>query len=410
MTKFTKSFTQQEPIPEDAIAQAVAVMRSGRLHRYNTMPGETSEAAELEREFAVYLDVPYALACASGGYALHIALRSVGLEPGAAVLCNGYTLSPVPGAIHNAGGRTVLVETGPDLTIDLADLERAAIESGARILLLSHMRGHIGDMDAITALCERHRLTLIEDCAHTLGARWRGRHSGTFGLVACYSTQTYKHLNSGEGGFLVTRDAEVMRRAILHSGSYMFFDRHPCAPAPETFDATRYETPNYSGRMDNLRAAILRPQLAALDENCRRWNQRYAILEAGLRRIPEVQVGQRPAHEYIVGSSIQFRLPDVSEERIMAVIAACAARNVALKWFGADVPDGYTSRFDSWHYLGAQRPLPKTRALLSKLCDIRIPLTFDEDDCRTITSIIAEAIAATGQSAEHRADYTSHGG
>ena len=392
METFAKSFTQQEPIPEQAIERAVAVMRSGRLHRYNTVPGEIAEAALLEGEFARYMDAPYCLAVASGGYALHIALRSAGLEPGAPVLCNGYTLSPVPGAIHNAGGRTVLVETGEDLTIDLADLEVAAAESGARMLMLSHMRGHIGDMDALMTICERRGIAVIEDCAHTMGARWRGRLSGTFGLVACFSTQTYKHLNSGEGGLLVTGDAEVMRRAILHSGSYMFYDRHPCAPPPESFEATRFDTPNYSGRMDNLRAAILRPQLAGLEQNCRRWNRLYAVLDAGLRRIPAVSMPARAAHESFVGSSIQFRLPGFSAGRIRAFIGACAARGVPVKWFGAEQPDGYTSRFDSWHYLGAQRPLPRTQLLLSTLCDVRIPLTFDEDDCRTIAAMIGCAV------------------
>ena len=63
------------------------------------------------------------------------------------------------------------------------------------------MRGHIADMDAIVALCKERDITLIEDCAHTMGARWKGVRSGNFGSLACFSAQTYKHVNSGEGGF-----------------------------------------------------------------------------------------------------------------------------------------------------------------------------------------------------------------
>ena len=85
-TTFEKSFTQQEPIPEAAIAKAVEVMRSGKLHRYNTAPGEHSEAALLEQEFAASLGVDYCLACASGGYAIHIALKACGMQPGDTVL------------------------------------------------------------------------------------------------------------------------------------------------------------------------------------------------------------------------------------------------------------------------------------------------------------------------------------
>ena len=120
---FQGNFTQQEPIPEDAIARAVEVMRSGRLHRYNTGPGELSEAVLLEQEFAKATGARYCLACASGGYALATALKASGLAAGEAVLTNGFTLSPVPGAIASAGGRPVLVEITGDLVIDLDDLE-----------------------------------------------------------------------------------------------------------------------------------------------------------------------------------------------------------------------------------------------------------------------------------------------
>ena len=392
MKTFTKPFTQQEPIPEEAIAAAVAVMRHGRLHRYNTLEGESSEAALLEQEFAAYLGVPYCLACASGGYAIHVALRSAGVAPGDAVLSNGYTLAPVPGAIHSAGGRAVLVEIDESYKIDLADLERKAEASGARFLVLSHMRGHIADMDAVTELCRRRGITLIEDCAHTMGARWKGRASGTFGTVACFSSQTYKHLNSGEGGLLTTDSAEIMARAVIHSGSYMLYGRHIAAPDEAAFRKVRLETPNMSGRMDNLRAAMLRPQLSRLDENCRRWNSLYGVLDAGLRAVPGVTLPLRPAHEEYVGSSIQFSLPALGEPEIRAFLAACGERGVEIKWFGDSEPRGFTSRYDSWQYLEEQGDLPVTRRVLATLCDLRVPLTFDQDDCRLIVEIVAEVL------------------
>ncbi|MFK7967275.1 MAG: DegT/DnrJ/EryC1/StrS family aminotransferase [Burkholderiaceae bacterium] len=399
MRHFTKNFTQQEPLDEAAIAAAVEVMQSGRLHRYNTVPGDPGDVALLEREFAEYMDLPYCLACTSGGYALHIALRSVGLLPGEPVLCNAYTLSPVPGAIHNAGGRVVLVDIDDDSRIDLNDLDAAASESGARILMLSHMRGHIADMDAILKICDQHDILLIEDCAHTMGARWKGRLSGSFGQVACFSTQTYKHINSGEGGFLVTRDELTMRRAIVHSGSYMLYDKHLAAPGPDTYGAERLSTPNYSGRMDNLRAAILRPQLRSLDTNVARWLERYQAVANGLTKTPDIKTIERPAHEQFVGSSIQFRVPEFSNQQIVGLVQACAERGVPLKWFGAPEPSAYTSRYDSWHYLGEPRQLPNTARVLSTLCDMRIPLTFNVEDCSLIAELIVEAV----QSVKHTA-------
>ena len=261
MKRFSKSFTQQEGIPEDGIEQAVAILRSGRLHRYNTGPGEASEAAKLEAEYAAYQGASYCLAVTSGGQALQIAIRAAGLRPGDPILANAYTLAPVPGAIHVAGGVPVFVEIGDDWLIDVDDLRNKAGESGAKFLMLSHMRGHIADMDAIVDICDKFGITLIEDCAHTMGARWKGTLSGNYGKVACFSTQTYKHMNSGEGGFLTTNDAELAARATILSGSYMLYERHGAAPSDEVFKRIRLETPNCSARLDNLRAAILRAQL-----------------------------------------------------------------------------------------------------------------------------------------------------
>ena len=189
------------------------------------------------------------------------------MKAGEPVLTNAFTLAPIPGAIHNAGGQPVLVETEADLTIDLVDLETKAKSTGAKYLMLSHMRGHIADMDAIVAICESNNLILIEDCAHTMGASWKNTKSGKFGTIACFSSQTYKHLNSGEGGFLTTDDPEIIARAIIHSGSYMLYEKHLARPDVNVFENVRLHTPNYSGRMDNLRASILCVQLKELDVN-----------------------------------------------------------------------------------------------------------------------------------------------
>ena len=120
--RFDGSFTQQEPIPEEAIAAAVAAMRHGRLHRYNLVPGEAGETALLEQEFAAFTGARYALAVASGGYALATALRAVGVAPGETVLTNAFTLAPVPGAIASLGARPVFIDVTEDLVIDLDDL------------------------------------------------------------------------------------------------------------------------------------------------------------------------------------------------------------------------------------------------------------------------------------------------
>ncbi|UWQ94761.1 DegT/DnrJ/EryC1/StrS family aminotransferase [Rhodobacteraceae bacterium M385] len=390
-TIFSGNFTQQEPIPEAAIDAAVAVMRSGRLHRYNTAPGDDGEVAYLEQEFAEAVGAKYCLAVASGGYAMGAALRAVGVGPGDKVLTNGFTLAPVPGAIAAVNAVPVYVEVTEALVIDLDDLAAKATASGAKVLLLSHMRGHLCDMDRLMEICDAAGVIVIEDCAHTMGGAWRGVPSGRHGLFGCYSTQTYKHLNSGEGGLLISDDAEMMAKAIMLSGSYMLFERHKAAPPAEAFSQVKYVTPNVSGRMDNLRAAILRPQLADLSAQVARWNALYRTVEEGLRNTPGLQVIERPEEESIVGSSIQVLLPGISASKIEAVVAGCLARGVELKWFGAPEPVAFTSRYDSWRYAPAQS-LPETDRILAGLMDMRLPLTFSVEDAAVIAEIIRDEV------------------
>ncbi|MGB0507663.1 MAG: DegT/DnrJ/EryC1/StrS family aminotransferase, partial [Pikeienuella sp.] len=332
----------------------------------------------------------YCLATTSGGQAMQIALRAVGVKPGDKVLANAYTLAPVPGAIFAAGGVPVLVEIDENWHTDVADLRAKAEASGAKFLMLSHMRGHIADMASICAICEEFGITMIEDCAHTMGAKWKGVMSGNFGAVACFSTQTYKHINSGEGGLLTTNDPEIASRAVVGSGSYMLYGAHGAIPSEDVFQETRLYSPNCSARLDNLRATILRAQLPLLDDNIRRWNERWSVMADGFAKMPGVRVPERAQHEEYVGSSFQFQAKELGVDRIPAYIAACAARGVDVKWFGAEEPHAFTSRYDSWKYLGEQPDLPQTKDVLSTTCDIRVPLTFSVEDCAAIVRIAGE--------------------
>jgi dTDP-4-amino-4,6-dideoxygalactose transaminase len=395
MEKFEGNFTQQEPLCADAIDAALRVMQSGRLHRYNVMPDEIGEVGELELEFARYVGARYCLAVASGGYAMATALRALGIGHGDRVLTNAFTLAPVPGAIASVGADPVFVDVTEDLTIDLNDLRAKADQ--ADVLMLSHMRGHLCDMDALLQICDAHGIKVIEDCAHTMGAKWKGRQSGCDGVIGCYSTQTYKHMNSGEGGLFVTDDPNIAARAIMLSGSYMLYGKHPAAPDVEQFETIRYETPNVSGRMDHLRAAILRPQLKTLDQQIARWNERYVAVEQGLRETPGLTLVERPEEEFYVGSSIQFLLLDWTAPKVEHVLKGCSERGVELKWFGATEPQGFTSRYDSWRYASTQS-LPQSDRILGAVMDMRLPLTFSIADCTLIARIIRDVVSHVHQS------------
>ena len=393
---FTGNFTQQDPIPQVGIDAAIAVMQSGRLHRYNTSGDEIAQTALLEEEFAAQTGAKYCLAVASGGYAITTALRACGVGHGDTVLTNAFTLAPVPGAVAAVGGTPIYVGVTEDLVIDLDDLaEKLPL---AKTLLLSHMRGHICDMDRLMALCNDAGVTVIEDCAHTMGAAWRDIPSGRWGRFGCFSTQTYKHVNSGEGGLLISDDADRMARAIMLSGSYMLFDKHRAAPPPEAFAQIKYETPNISGRMDNLRAAILRPQLRDLATQAKRWNARYTVVAEALAGTTGLKLPNRPENEHFVASSFQFLLRDWAPQDVARVLEGCKSRGVELKWFGGAEPSGFTSRYDSWRY-AAFTPMPQTDRILAGIIDMRLPLTFSLEDCAMIGRIIKSVVNGAHQEA-----------
>ena len=301
----------------------------------------------------------------------------------------------MPGAIAAVGGHPVLVETGAELVVDLEHLAARAADSGARVLLLSHMRGHVADLHAVLEIVRAHDLILVEDCAHTMGATFDGARSGTHGAIACFSTQTYKHLNSGEGGLLTSDDPELAARAVLLSGSYMLYERHGAAPPPEVFERLRLDTPNCSGRMDELRAAILRPQLAALDAAAARWNERHRAMAGILADAPALRLPRPHPLAREVSSSIQFFAEGLDAAANERFLARTAERGVTLKWFGRAEPVAYTSRHQSWRYV-APAPLPRTDAVLHRLYDCRIPLTFSVEDCRAVAGIITDTVRSTG--------------
>ena len=384
-------FTEQPPIPAAGVERANELMASGRLFRYGETSSGELDVAELESAYAELVGRKYCVAFNSCGASLAAGMIAAGVQRGDKVLMNAFTLAPVPGSIAHAGAEPVFVGITADYLIDIDDLRRAAEQSGARYLMLSHMRGHIADMDAVIAAANELELTVIEDCAHTMGASWRGKPSGTFGAVGCFSTQTFKHINSGEGGLLVTDDDDIAARAILLSGSYMLYGQHGTQPPADAFERNRFTTPNFSMRMSALAASVARPQLELLPERAAVWNDRYARLAELLAGDPNIEVPERHADEQFVASSIQFSTDGLSDEQMAEWIALAADHGVHIKWFGRPEPVGFTSRFDHWRYADEQ-VLHATTAVLSGLCDMRIPLQMTAADCDTIATIILGAL------------------
>jgi dTDP-4-amino-4,6-dideoxygalactose transaminase len=213
------------------------------------------EVEAFEREFAAYHGGGHAVAVASGTDAIELALRAARIGAGDEVITVAHTAVATVCAIERAGARPVLVDIDPETyTMDPA-AAAAAITSRTRAIVPVHLYGHPVNLDALTALAERHRLCLIEDCAQAHGARWNGRLVGTFGVMGCFSFYPTKNLGAlGDGGAVITRDRLLTQR-LRRLRNYGQEDRYD------------HRERGINSRLDELQAAILRVKLAHLDEH-----------------------------------------------------------------------------------------------------------------------------------------------
>ncbi|CEM39222.1 unnamed protein product [Vitrella brassicaformis CCMP3155] len=393
---FSKDIKTPDPVPQEGIQRAVAIMSEGRMYRYNHSDNQ-SDVSLCEREFAKYVGLKYAVGVNSCGSAIFLALKCVGVQSNDVVLCNGFSFTAVPSAVEHCGARPVFVDCTDHYVIDPTDLERKAKMHNARYLCLTYMRGKVPDMCAVMDVCRRLKITLVEDAAHALGVRWNGTLMGNFGKAACFSSQSYKLLNSGEGGFLATNDDVIAAKAICYAGCYeKLYEKHIVAPPKAVFERIKRETPNYSLRMSNLAASVLLPQIATIEQRIQTYNRRYYRLQAQLEsgsayvRVPR----QYPAVS-IVGDSIQFNLVGecVTPAATQAFLSACAKRGVPVSIFG-DKDNARNIR--NWRYCDlSDLNVPSTEEMIPKACDVRLPLQFDDGDFDVMGAVILEAMNET---------------
>ena len=380
-----------EPIPEAARAEIDRLLASGDLFRY-TAP-ENAPVALLEREFAKLLGTKYALAVSSCSAALFLSLLGLGLKPGTKVLIPGFTFAAVPSAVIHANCRPVLVEVGQNYRINLEDFAaRLTDEVGA--VIISHMRGHTSDMDAIMALCDAAGVPVVEDAAHSLGTLWNGRNIGTLGRVGCFSFQSYKLINSGEGGILVTDDADLVARAVIMSGAYEHnWAKHigGSDPALEAaFARWQNKLPLYNLRLSNLSAAIIRAQLPELARRVRDGRANHDYVAEALDSSPWLDVPPPLTPETRAPDSIQFNLVGFADDaEARAFAEAAAARGVKVQIFGLSRDNARA--FWNWQFIEDLPNLPQTRAMLMRACDVRLPARLTRNELDYVAGALIEA-------------------
>jgi dTDP-4-amino-4,6-dideoxygalactose transaminase len=383
-----------EPIPEAARAEIDRLLSSGDLFRY-TAP-EDAPVALLEREFAQLMGTKYALAVSSCSAAIFLSLRALDLAPGARVLIPAFTFAAVPSAVVHANCQPVLVEVAENYRVDLDDFA-AKLDDDISAVIISHMRGHTSDMDAIMALAKARGIPVIEDAAHSLGTLWHGRKIGTIGAIGCFSFQSYKLVNAGEGGILITDDADLVARAVIMSGAYEHnWKKHSVDADPALADAfARWQNmlPLYNMRMQNLSAAVIRPQLPEVARRVRDGRANHDYVAERLNTSDWMNVPDPLDPEDRAPDSIQFNLIDMpSDDHARAFADAAAARGVKVQVFGLSTDNARA--FWNWNFIPGERPdLPQTRAMLMRACDVRLPARLQKADL----DYIADALIAAAE-------------
>ncbi len=387
------SQTAVDSIPPEGIAAIVEILNSGNLFRYGESSGIDSYVAKLEQEFAKMHGKKYAIAVNSGGCALFLALVAAGVTNGETVMMNAFTLAPVPGAIEHCGAEAILLDTSENLVIDLDSLVNAVKTTDSRVLLLSYMRGHIPEMNDVLRIVRENNLMLIEDCAHVLGAKWNGRAMGTLGDVSCFSLQTYKQVNGGEGGMVLTDDEDIAARVILMSGSYMLYRQHRSRPDDEVLSKWAGKTPNYSMRLNEISAAAVLSQLPILQQRIEKWNSIHDRIAGGISSIEGLEVPNVSRMIQPAPTSIQFIAQHTISE-ITSAISTANSLGLELKWFGDEAAKGFTSHHGHWSYLPPQT-LDSTDSMMKRLLDIRLPSSLSDEECDAIIEIVKYAFPST---------------
>ena len=271
-----------------------AILRVTRSAKWGRLDGE--EVDRFEQAFARYHDCAYGIAMVNGSVTLKIALLAGGIQAGDEVIVPPYTFLATATVVVEANAVPVFADIDPQTyCLDPVSVE-AAITPRTRAIIVVHFAGQAANMNAFCALAARYQLTLIEDAAHAHGGEYQGKKLGSWGDAGSFSFQSTKNLTAGEGGILITNNAETERLCRSF---------HNCGRLPEGVWYA-HELLGGNNRMTEFQGALLGVQLTRLeaqtahrDANGRYLNARLAGIP-GLRPLPRGQ-GEtiHPYHLYI---------------------------------------------------------------------------------------------------------------
>jgi len=359
----------------------IEALNTKKIFRYQ-YKSTKSAVNKLEELICDYVGSKFSLATSSATNAIFLALKSLGIDENSKVLIPSFTFTAVPSAVVQCGAEPVLVDITENYVIDLKDLEVKISTSQAKYLLLSHMRGHLCDMDKVVEICKKNDVVLIEDAAHALGVKWKGRFAGTFGLLGIFSLQSYKVINAGEGGILITNDPYIFWKTVVMSGSYEDNYLSHSIHNQEIASSYKNQLPVFNVRMNVLTAAAAIPQLQKIEETIENLNEKYFRFVETMSHIDVIEFPNLNSKLRVVRDSVQFRIKVDEESRLKFKLKLNEA-GIPISYFGGE-NNNNARLYKNWKFLCKNDfSLEKTDKNLSEVFDIRLPIHFTNEciDC-----------------------------
>jgi dTDP-4-amino-4,6-dideoxygalactose transaminase len=240
-----------------------------------------ADVKRFEDNLSNFLGSKYALGVANCTDGLLLAIKAAGIGAGDEVIFSSHTFVATASAIYHSGAKPIPVECGKDHLIDSKAIE-SAITTRTKAIMPTQLNGQVCDMDELISICKRHNLILIEDAAQSLGAKYKGKAAGTFGLASAYSFYPAKVVGCfGDGGAVVTNDENIYNKVFLTRD-------HGRAKIGEVV------TWGMNSRLDNLQAAILDFKLSKYSLDIERRREIATLYENGLKDIKEMVLPPSP--------------------------------------------------------------------------------------------------------------------
>jgi 8-amino-3,8-dideoxy-alpha-D-manno-octulosonate transaminase len=333
------------------------------LAKYASSYPEETKGAAFEKRAREIFGIKYALGVSSGTAALHCAFVAAGVGPGTEVICPAIGFYATAGAVVQAKGIPVFCDVDESLGMDPVKIE-ALITPRTVAIAPTHVMGSVSDMDPILEVAHRHHLRVIEDCAQSPGAKYRGRYVGTIGDIGCFSISCYKIVGGGEGGLVLTRDERLWERAyqVAECGGLW---------RPDRFAAPRYDGELFSGtnyRMSELEAAVDVVQLEKMPAVVSRYHTVKMSILRELKTFREIVPQRLNDVEGEIGYRLRFYPQTI--ELGKQIVDALSAEGVRSGIRGEDAaPD--------WHVYSNMWPIVLKSGATEDGCPFECPIYHD---------------------------------